>query len=529
MHADVLIVTVTKVEGRVVLDIFREATGEEAKPVPIGTKIYHDLGAVNGASVYMVRSEMGAGGLGAAQQTVQKSIDALSPSAIIMVGIAFGIDQGKQSIGDVLVSKQLLLYELQRVGMNKKGKLALIPRGDRPHASPWLIDRFQSAEFTWKEPKAQVRFGLLLSGEKLIDNIDFRRQLRKLEPEAIGGEMEGAGLYVAAQDSKVDWILVKAICDWADGNKERNRAKRQDVAAHNATRFVLHVLRQAPLKVARINRAGSDQPPMAQTDLPAGDSGTVDRPTFPASKPGTPGAQEVPAPDVASETAAPRPTQLAFANIGLNDSAGDFIVSVCVVTDESKRLMGEIDELKARLLRDPLLSETAKRRLKGANLLALFDEPALRPQFLGWLSVTTFSGYLYYAKRAALEQLAAEEINRRFLVEPFVHRMSKKSESIECVWSDRDDVATLLTEAAKTVYDKFRRQVDVPKVTRQRSHGGRALVELAQLVAAICTRHLAMPMNDEATTAFAHVRTRIRFAQDAANGDVHTRDRNLLP
>ncbi len=51
--------------------------------------------------------------------------------------------------------------------------------------------------------------------------------------------MEGAGLYVAAHDAKVDWILVKAICDWADGNKDDTA---QALAARNAAEFVLHVL-----------------------------------------------------------------------------------------------------------------------------------------------------------------------------------------------------------------------------------------------------------------------------------------------
>jgi nucleoside phosphorylase len=101
--------------------------------------------------------------------------------------------------------------------------------------------------------QAKVHFGLILTGEKLVDNIDFRNQLGQFEPEAVGGEMEGAGLYVACQDKKVDWILVKAICDWADGRKNRNKQKRQTLAANNASRFVVHALEQAPLRQKREN------------------------------------------------------------------------------------------------------------------------------------------------------------------------------------------------------------------------------------------------------------------------------------
>ena len=194
----------------------------------------------------MVQSEMGAGGLGASQQTVQKGIDALSPAAVIMTGVAFGVNPKKQSVGDVLVSRQLLLYEFQRIGEDK-GKFQIIPRGDRPHASPWLLDSFRSADLYLNESKFKVHFGLILSGEKLVDNLDFREQLLQFDPETIGGEMEGAGLYVACQDAKVDWILVKSICDWADGHKAHNKDDQQQIAAHNAASYVLYVLQHAPL------------------------------------------------------------------------------------------------------------------------------------------------------------------------------------------------------------------------------------------------------------------------------------------
>ena len=39
--------------------------------------------------------------------------------------------------------------------------------------------------------------------------------------------MEGTGVYAAAYRNKVDWILVKAICDWADGNKDQEKEVRQ--------------------------------------------------------------------------------------------------------------------------------------------------------------------------------------------------------------------------------------------------------------------------------------------------------------
>lgn len=238
-EADVLIVTVTKIESRALLQSFEQTTGHKAMPQSIGDRLYFNLGIVNGARVFLTQSEMGSGGLDASLLTVRKGIEALSPTAVIMVGIAFGVNDQKQAIGDILVTEQLRLYELQRVGL-QDGQCKIILRGDKPHASPWLINHFKSVDLIWDG--AKVRFGVVLTGEKLVDNIDFRDQLRSFEPEAIGGEMEGAGLYVACQDKKVDWILIKAICDWADGNKAQDKDLRQQTAAQNAAEFVLYAL-----------------------------------------------------------------------------------------------------------------------------------------------------------------------------------------------------------------------------------------------------------------------------------------------
>lgn len=267
-HADILLVTVTDVEVRAVLDVLHAQFNRSFIRRHVGDKTYYDLGSIGGAAVAMVQSEMGAGGLGAALLTVQKGIDALKPVAVIMVGIAFGTDPKKQRIGDVLVARQLMPYEPQRLGQTKAGALELRARGDRSPASPGLLDKFRSGVLDWRPPTAsselrgavipKVHFGLVVSGEKLVDNQAFRDQLLRIEPDAIGGEMEGAGLYVAAYDRNVAWILVKAICDWADGNKGRNKKQRQRLAAKNAVEFVFHVLKLG----------GITQPPIVPQNRP---------------------------------------------------------------------------------------------------------------------------------------------------------------------------------------------------------------------------------------------------------------------
>jgi nucleoside phosphorylase len=255
-NCDVLLVTVTDVETEVLLETTKSLTNRNYKERPGQNKTYFDLGVIGGTRVFAVRSEMGSDTIGGSLLTVKDAIVEVNPSAVIMVGIAFGVNSEKQKIGDILVAKQLQPYELQRVGTTATGVPKIVLRGDRPHCSEKLLDRFRTTHVRWK--KANVNFGLVLSGQKLIDNLDFRDQLLSLSEEAIGGEMEGGGLYVASQQSKVDWILVKAICDWADGKKGRGKKRKQKTAAQNAADFVIETLESGSLAKPQFDSSTTD-------------------------------------------------------------------------------------------------------------------------------------------------------------------------------------------------------------------------------------------------------------------------------
>jgi nucleoside phosphorylase len=240
LGADVLIVVATDVERDTFIEEFARETGNSFSRRFGQRKTYYDLGVLGGAHTVLVQTEMGSGSPGASFSTVADACDELFASSVVLVGIAFGVDPDTQSIGDVLVSRQLRPYELQRVGTTPRGGEKILIRADKATASTRLIDRLRSSAVGWTD--ATVRFGVVLSGEKLIDNVDFRDDIVSLEPEAIGGEMEGAGAYAAAHDRNKEWIVVKAVCDWADGKKRHQKAKRQKLAATNAARLVIRAI-----------------------------------------------------------------------------------------------------------------------------------------------------------------------------------------------------------------------------------------------------------------------------------------------
>jgi len=65
-------------------------------------------------------------------------------------------------------------------------------------------------------------------------------------PEALGGEMEGSGLYASAARHGIHWMLIKAICDWAHHKNQADKDAWQATAAHNAA-LVVKALLAAPV------------------------------------------------------------------------------------------------------------------------------------------------------------------------------------------------------------------------------------------------------------------------------------------
>lgn len=247
---DVLLITVNKHEFNAVYDLAQERLGKEPPPIYLA-RTYYDLGFIGGTRVALVRSEMGSGQPGGTTTTTLQAIRDLEPRYVIAVGILFGVDPSKQNIGQVFYSSQLQCYELQKVATDEKtGALKIIPRGDKVKPNTVFLDRMWDAAISWPEGRAEGRPSpiLLLSGDKLVDNIDFRdQQLLLMSPEAEGGEMEASGIYTASREYETRWMVVKAISDYADGQKRENKEARQQLAAGKAARFVFHLLERGGL------------------------------------------------------------------------------------------------------------------------------------------------------------------------------------------------------------------------------------------------------------------------------------------
>ncbi|MBK7781014.1 MAG: hypothetical protein IPJ58_09670 [Ardenticatenia bacterium] len=247
-----VVITANELESRAVIDSFRVLSRQTPDVIPLGDLFYRSLCKIDSLDVFMIESRQGSASLGGSLQTVQKAIDALAPTGVILVGTAFGTNPARQSLGDVLVSDRIMIYGPQRVGV-KDRRTSIIPRGARPDASPRLLNICKTVRAGWTNTDIEVRVGLLLSGESLLDNPRLLKQLLRLEPEAIGGEMEASGVYAACHAAQVDWIVIKGLSDWGNGTKSQQGEFDQQLAAHNAAAFALSVIQLAARNSAIVN------------------------------------------------------------------------------------------------------------------------------------------------------------------------------------------------------------------------------------------------------------------------------------
>ena len=224
----IVIIAVTKTEMRAMLESARERFGNECIVERIEPELAYFEILGTRKKVYMVQSQMGGIGTGSVINMTHRISNVLNPEKIILGGIAFGCQPDKEKIGDILISRQVWYYERAKLTDTNT-----IDRGDKVSASTNLSQVFNMTALSYD--KAETHFGLIASGEKLINSQPMIDDLKVREPEVLGGDMEAAGLVSVCEDEKIEWIVVKAISDWGV-NKNDEDQKR---AAENAFDFIM--------------------------------------------------------------------------------------------------------------------------------------------------------------------------------------------------------------------------------------------------------------------------------------------------
>lgn len=208
---------------------------------------YFDLGEINGERILAVRTRMGPfAETGSAAQAIQWR-DATRAHVVISVGMAFGAMPTLQRIGDILLAEGVLPYDNRIVRTGVRGAPVVDYSEVEVYPShSTLLSRFQqtAALPAWNQ---RVWSGLLLSGAARIHCAAFRDELAQKcgdkSAQVVGGDMESVGLLSASVDrANPCWIVVKAISDFADHQRDEIIERARPFACYSAAHFVLSSL-----------------------------------------------------------------------------------------------------------------------------------------------------------------------------------------------------------------------------------------------------------------------------------------------
>lgn len=207
------------------------------------------------SSMVVMHVEINAGSYshGGSAEVVKKVMKKAKPNIVILLGVAFGCDCSKTKLTDVLVGRQHFSYDKSSKisNGNLSFKTLHIEEPDE-----YMLNRFKTLvpiedKITGDFNKTfQVVFGNMITGEFVVDSIDFREMIFKPFDAfgVIGGEMEAQGAFAEVRkDKKSHCILIKGICDWGAGKNEQfeddnPKNKLQTLASLNACKVCYQFL-----------------------------------------------------------------------------------------------------------------------------------------------------------------------------------------------------------------------------------------------------------------------------------------------
>ena len=173
-------------------------------------------------------------------------------NAIFAVGVACGVE-GKSEMLDVLVSKTISVYTAARISAGSDDEYKIENRGSTNMPVSFFLHTYFDQPPKWPgEDSIAARLlnkptqhsGNILCGNYLIDHAKFKQRLLKsFAYDAIGIEMEGAGLIQDYPDTKYKIMVIKAMCDFGDGKKDK---KYQPTAAMLAVECLKHCIGHYP-------------------------------------------------------------------------------------------------------------------------------------------------------------------------------------------------------------------------------------------------------------------------------------------
>lgn len=142
----------------------------------------------------------------------------LYPTAMISLGICFGIDEQKNyAIGNTVISRKIYPYfvgaKINESGYFVNDDNVFKTSSELTAKIKGLLDK----NVFLKRDNRMVVLGNYITGEAVVSSLKFRNILSGITTQdIIAGEMEGYGLYKECGGTQysIPCLIIKSICDW---------------------------------------------------------------------------------------------------------------------------------------------------------------------------------------------------------------------------------------------------------------------------------------------------------------------------
>jgi len=178
-----------------------------------------------------------------------------NPRFVLLVGIAGGISDAGVSLGDILISDQIVDYELQKqersydsirysVHRTDPRLLGAAMNFDDPSGSESLEERRP------EEGTPRLHIGPIATGDKVVAHKKLIDRYRQDWPKLIGVEMEAGGVATAVyhMSSRPGFFMIRGVSDLADEDKDLPTVtKWRNYACSIAAAYTISLLKSGPV------------------------------------------------------------------------------------------------------------------------------------------------------------------------------------------------------------------------------------------------------------------------------------------
>ncbi len=188
-------------------------------------------GKLNGKEVTIVRSGIGKVNAGACAAML---IDRFSADCIINTGIAGSLD-AHINIGDIVLSEDAVQYDMDATAFGYQ--LGEIPRvGTMAFPAAERLIAMAEEENRRVNPELRTFIGRVCSGDKFVSDHETKDWIQR-HFRGKCCEMEGAAIAQIAWQSKVPFLIIRAISDKADDSAQMDYPTFEKLAIEHCVRL----------------------------------------------------------------------------------------------------------------------------------------------------------------------------------------------------------------------------------------------------------------------------------------------------